>query len=224
MQQGQTAILFLSRSLNDEYNAKGKGFSKRFFKSFYQFLITGTLNTLNQSDLPVFQSYSNQQIGNSFGERLTHELKRIQAQGFASVIIVGNDSPELKLDDISIAEEELLKRKSVLGKNQRGGTYLIAFRFDQTDLNQIEDVDWHTGRVAEQLNAILFSPTILKTKIDLNSQLDILNLLKSGLITGGVKAFFSLLLQPSFGSFKFKQKSRRYLLSNSFRRGPPFIA
>ena len=224
MQESQTAILFFSRSLNDEFQAKGFGLSFHLFERFYRFQQKKTLSTLKRSGLSVFESYSDHQVGDSFGERLHYDLQSIKNKGFRSVIIVGNDTPELDKNDLATAERYLNQGIPVLGEDERGGAYLMAFPFDHINLNLLNGIEWHSKQVFKQLKHLLAPSYELDRKKDLNTKVDLKEILKGGSISRGVRSFFRSLFKTQKKSFPEIFAKALLQLSTTSRRGPPTLA
>lgn len=190
MSIGNTAILFFSRTQHDEFSAKSLGVNKNHFGSLYKFFTGKSLSTARNTGLPVIESYSDQQHGKTFSERLTNELQLVASQGFENVIIIGNDTPDLTCDDILLANDQLLEGKHVLGKDKRGGVYLIGLNLSDFDLSLFDQVRWNSSLVYDQLCKELAVVYELAPKIDINHLQDIRALLRqSGVLTRGTISF-----------------------------------
>ena len=222
MSTGKTAVLFFSRTLNDEFSAKPLGIDKHRFSSIYKFFVNRSLNSAKETGLPVLESYSDQQKGSSFGERLINSLESVKAKGYENVIVIGNDAPELVSKDIHFAEEQLTEGYHVLGKNHRGGAYLIGLKLTDLYVPSLEQIDWNSQFVFEQLSDLLGLISELKAKNDVNSIKDILIILrKSDWLKRSVLAFISGLLTPIFRVKVCLNFHATSLLENQNRRGPP---
>ncbi|PIQ46899.1 MAG: hypothetical protein COW03_17955 [Cytophagales bacterium CG12_big_fil_rev_8_21_14_0_65_40_12] len=164
----ETAILFFSRSLKEEFLAKNAGLKVKEFSNLYQLLVRRTTDTIRRSGIYSKSLFSDEQIGASFGERLVNGLRNLFSEGFNNVIVVGNDAPELTSEDLIWAKNRLEQGKNVLGKDSRGGAYLIGFSKQSFCKNDVLKVNWNTSLVYDQLKLILAPEELSKTVIDLN--------------------------------------------------------
>ena len=88
------------------------------------------------------------QAGDSFGARLGGAFERVLALGFEQIVLVGTDSPELEVGDLTCAFQLLEKHDVVLGPAADGGYYLIALKTFHPGL--FEGISWSTSAVFEQ--------------------------------------------------------------------------
>jgi glycosyltransferase A (GT-A) superfamily protein (DUF2064 family) len=175
----ETAILFFSRSLKEEFLAKNLGPKVKEFSALYQLLVQKTRSTIDQTKIPVKTLFSDEQIGKSFGERLANGLSSLFSEGFKNVIVVGNDAPELSSKDLLWAKGKLEDGKNVLGSDSRGGAYLIGVSKESFSKNDILSVDWNTSKVYDQLKLILSPEELSTSVIDLNSASDFERIIQS---------------------------------------------
>lgn len=175
----KTAILFFSRSLKDEFLAKGVGFRVKDFSNLYQLLFHRTKTTLEATKIPIKILFSNEQIGSSFGERLTNGISALFLDGFSNVIIVGNDAPELTPEDIIWVKNRLENGTNVLGRDSHGGAYLIGLSKESFYAEAISGINWHTTQVFHQLKYMLSAEELSKKVIDLNARADFEKILRS---------------------------------------------
>ncbi|MBO3698302.1 DUF2064 domain-containing protein [Roseivirga sp. E12] len=225
MSSNKTAVLFFSRTLKDEFKAKSFGLNRTGFSSLYKFFVNKTLQTVKDSGLPLIEVYSNEQVGDTFGERLTHALKTVAQQGFESVIVIGNDAPELSASDIQKAGMALQKGYSVLGRDDRGGVYLLGVDLSEAHAIDFESIRWHSDSVHHQLSGLLNNVIDLKTRLDLNTYEDVNFLLRfKSTLNRGVRLFLRNIFYHTTGTI------RAYLGFNPFAvtvrvvRGPPQFA
>ncbi len=221
MSKGKTAILFFSRTLNDEFRAKPIG-SKQRFKSLYQFFVNKSLQTARSSGLPVIEIYSNQQDGDSFGERLVNSLKTVRDRGYNKVIVIGNDAPELSVDDLHLASQRISRGDSILGKDKRGGTYLIGLDLTR-NLSFLESVNWSSSSVYDQLKRKLKNVYDLSVKADVNSLEDIESLAKNRNISRGAVLFLRSHFWGVMSCCINNNDYFRLVVSGCEYRGPPSL-
>lgn len=150
-----TAILFFSRS------AEAEGQNKRFLQEqnipqntrVAELLISHTYSEIQKTDLPCFHIDEQQQIGNSFGERLTNAFRQIFKKGYNYVISVGNDTPELKAEHIREAARQLGSAKAdiVLGPDIDGGTWLMGYKRDAFKESRFRHLPWNTAHLLDTI-------------------------------------------------------------------------
>lgn len=222
--QGKTAILLFSRSLDAEFRAKSFGLTKDRFRLLYTALLKKTRKILDDVNAPVFEFNSHQQVGNAFGERLVNAIENIQLAGFNHVIVIGNDAPGLNPEILNKAIQQVENGKSVLGRDDRGGCYLMGFDINEIELNDFTHIQWHSHQVFDQVNSLLQADTSLPQLADLNSQEDI----KSALLLNTSPRLYliDLLLLVFNGFFRPiipKQTIQEILLTVPDYRGPPSL-
>ncbi len=122
----ETAILFFSRTAQDEANAKVLVKKTDKNKRVAEHLINHSLFIAKQTGIPVYTSKSNEQIGKSFKEKLANALELVYKKGVKQVIIIGNDCPSLTTKDLLKTKTQLEKNELVLGPSKDGGVYLIG--------------------------------------------------------------------------------------------------
>ena len=54
------------------------------------------LKTIRKTKLTYFISNETNQVGTTFGEKITHYIQEIFTKGYQNVIVVGNDCIEIK--------------------------------------------------------------------------------------------------------------------------------
>ncbi len=221
MHSDKTAVLFFSRTLNDEYGANSFGLNRRDFSKLYKFFINKTLETAKDSGLPLIQVYSNEQVGNSFSDRLINSLKSVIEQGFERVIVIGNDTPHLAADDIRKAEASLDKGVNVLGQDNRGGVYLIAIDFQRFDLSLLANVNWHSNSVYQELSGLLGSFLNLSDRYDINQREDLKHLCRRATLSHGIIRFLKCLMSLRNWISQEIENTHIRTLEIIINRGPP---
>lgn len=110
-------------------------------------LLRHSLSVADSSGLPYFLVDSRQQSGASFGERLANALEAVFARGFAKVVCIGTDTPELHSDHLAQAVQTLDHQPMVLGPSTDGGVYLIGLERDTYHRGMLLDIRWETEMV-----------------------------------------------------------------------------
>jgi glycosyltransferase A (GT-A) superfamily protein (DUF2064 family) len=116
------------------------------------------------------------QVGNSFGSRLDHALSELAARGYARVVIVGRDCPQLRSDDIRRSIRLLDFRRLVIGPDHRGGCWLIALHL--ADRSMLREIPWcrDVDRDALLDRFGLDQSILLEIRLDLDGIADVLAL------------------------------------------------
>lgn len=224
MTSGNTAILFFSRTQQDEFCAKSLGLNRNRFGDLFRFFRNKALATARQTGIPVIESYSDQQQGQTFSERLTNELRSVADQGFDNVIIIGNDAPGLSLEDLLLANRQLGQGKNVLGKDKRGGAYLIGISLRDFDLSLLKQIEWHSSSVYRQLSEQLSSVYELAQKTDINNVLDIKQLIRTvSEITSAAIAYLRTLFFSIHQSVSIYNFIGTSVVTRPAHRGPPWL-
>ena len=172
-----TAVLLFSLSVGEEFTSK-----ELLGEAACNFDLLSRLNKrvskiAKRSSLPVILSNEVNQVGDSFGERLSNAIENVFAKGYASVIVVGNDCPDLNQVDISNAKELLRTSDLVIGPDHRGGTYLMGLSKESFQKDAFSRLNWQTQDLVSSLKAYSFSNFLevseLNRKADLNTKKDI---------------------------------------------------
>ncbi len=146
-----TAILLFTRNPREEALAKplsgGKSLKEDTLLAGY--LIAHSKQTIAATGLPCFPFYSEQQVGISFQERLSHACRAIFDKGYEKLIVIGNDSPGLEADRLLEAQALLEKSPLVLGPAEDGGLYLIGLHRTTFDATAFEALPWSTNGLFE---------------------------------------------------------------------------
>lgn len=121
----------------------------------------GAAKRLHGSDVHLFTTASQQasdgcgrihaQSGDTFAERLDHAVETVAALGYAEIVVIGRDCPELRAEDIGTAFDRLADNRLVLGPDHRGGCYLIALR--ASDRALLRGIRWRQNTDCAQLVA-----------------------------------------------------------------------
>lgn len=233
--KSRTAILLFSRTASCEAQHKSIVPDERQNQAIVTGLIARTYAVIQKSKLPHFWVSENQQQGLNFGERLYNAAQMVINKGYQQIIILGNDSPELQLGDIQLAAKSIEQGKTVLGRNQRGGAYLIGLQAHQLK-ESFQDLPWQTPQLFECLQKYLktisiqySSPNwtsvevvVLRQLHDFNQQADF-RLLQ--IVSRGFRLLQSIYWSNRRLFFTDREQFVKVcLLLNFNRRGPPVIA
>jgi glycosyltransferase A (GT-A) superfamily protein (DUF2064 family) len=113
------------------------------------------------------------QRGSSFGERLENAIETVSDMGYARVVIVGSDCPDLTPTDIQHAFSVLNERQLVLGPDHRGGCYLIGFKTE--DRWRLRGIQWQRDTDFAELLSRFGAENSwrLPVKLDLDTWVDV---------------------------------------------------
>lgn len=163
----KTAILLFAQSAQKE--AANKPF-KNATRLFTQ-LNNHTIAIVKKSKLPYFRCTEAQQVGTTFGERLTNAIQSIYDKGYDHVITIGNDTPHLQTRHILDTAKKLETHSLVLGPSKDGGFYLIGLHKSHFNPTLFLQLPWQSQTLTREL-LIAYSLTELKTQTNLLETLE----------------------------------------------------
>lgn len=220
----QTAILLFSRSATSE--AKHKQLVGGFRRNckLLERMISRTMRLARRTNLPVFQLDERQQTGHTFGEKINNAASQIAAKGFQNLIIIGSDTPQLRLADLRKAQQELEAGQSVIGPDRRGGAYLIGVSAHQLG-KDFARLPWKTKSLCTELANFLTTDfggrkvQFVRCLDDVNDGFDLTALI--GLMAGkSCLSFLVEFIQPASNS-SVVALCRQFFVAAFGRRGPP---
>ena len=169
-----TAVLLFTRTPEEE--ARHKQFVSancHVNRRIAHQLIKHTYSSIEKAGIPVFVINSDQQRGETFGERLTSAFEDVFERGYKNVIAVGNDTLTLTAKDIQRATELLEQNQAVIGPTDRGGTYLIGLSRSIFSGLDFQTLPWETDQLLDHLIQVLpIESTMLKCQRDINTSAD----------------------------------------------------
>ena len=175
-----TAILFFSRTVASEATHKPVLAPLKANKKLYAAFIAHSHLALNESGLPYFIFDEHQQSGNSFAQKLYGGIQSVFLKGYANVIVVGNDCPGLNAGSITNAACSLKTNDLVLGPSKNGGVYLIGITQAAFATVHLENIQWQTSSVFEELKSITapYLCSYLPVLADINTKNDLVEIKK----------------------------------------------
>lgn len=215
IQEVKKAILFFSRTAEEEAKHKrfDAGLSPKGNIAIGQSLIDASLESLSDCDVPLISCYSSDQVGASFGDKLSHAVKQVFDSGYEQVIVVGNDCPFITADLISASFASIDEGKMVLGPAQDGGVYLLGFEKGQFDDEKFVDLKWEEKGLQDSLSQYVQQMgqevQWLEEQIDIDTLKDFAQIMfllpnfsalkiKLSKIIAGFQMFFILLIKQLF--------------------------
>ncbi|MEW2920674.1 DUF2064 domain-containing protein [Muricauda sp. ANG21] len=133
-----TAILVFANSADTDSHIKKIGGNTSLFDALNEH----SLKIVKASGLPYFHFTEKEQVGETFGERFTHALQSLFDKGFANIIAIGNDSPQLKTQHLLEAHQHLQLGKTVLGPAVDGGFYLLGLHASNFNPESFAGLPW----------------------------------------------------------------------------------
>jgi molybdopterin-guanine dinucleotide biosynthesis protein A len=150
-----TAILIFSRTASEEASAKkyGRYVGKKAATQLAEVGIQHTISAARNSGLPVYQSFSNSQCGDSFGERLANSIEGIFSLAYEKVIVIGTDCPSINSQLLKNIAQHLENNDVVLGPAEDGGVYVIGLARIAYKRNEFIDLPWLSNDVLDAFTA-----------------------------------------------------------------------
>jgi len=169
-----TAILLFAQSEKIESALKPIALSNKQNVLLWKKMNDKSIKIIQKTKLPYFISDENDQVGVTFGERITHSIQTIFDQGFEKVIVIGNDCIELKAYHLLQAEQDLKVNELVLGSDYSGGAYLIGVTRSKFKPGLFKAIPWQTNAVFTALQTLYKKETIayLSSLNDCNNTFD----------------------------------------------------
>jgi len=90
------------------------------------------------------------QKGDNLGQKMSNAFVDMFEKGYTYALLIGTDIPELSVNMITLAYQELQTADAVIGPSDDGGYYLIGFQKSEFSKNVFEGIDWSTTLVLNQ--------------------------------------------------------------------------
>lgn len=153
MSRSSTAVLLFTRSASEEavykrFLSQGTRASNAAVASQ---LISHATATAQQAAADFVCVDSRQQTGGTFGERLAGAVRHVFEQGYAHLLVIGNDCPQLDEHLLRRAVTAVQKTGAVLGPATDGGVYLLGISRELFETSQWLELPWQTERLGAAL-------------------------------------------------------------------------
>ena len=155
-----TAILLFAQSERRVSTLKPIASSSKQNVLLWRKMNDHSVKISQHAKLPYFISNENDQVGATFGERITHSIETIFAKGFDKVIVIGNDCIELKAHHLLQAERDLRRNDLVIGSDYSGGAYLIGVSKLKFNADLFITIPWQTKSVFTALQMLYRTQSI----------------------------------------------------------------
>lgn len=136
------------------------------------------LNIVKKTGLPFYLLTEKEQYGNSFGERFVNAINAVFEKGFESVITIGNDTPQLRTNDILRASQSVSAKKFVLGPSTDGGFYLMGLHRSQFHEGDFRHLPWQTNSLSKKITRLIEAQNYQVVRFHILQDLDNLSDLK----------------------------------------------
>tara|TARA_R110000850_G_scaffold254614_1_gene380166 strand:+ start:55927 stop:56592 length:666 start_codon:yes stop_codon:yes gene_type:complete len=143
----KTAILLFAQTASEDCKKKYFHNGRELFSA----LNLQAHKRVKSSQLPYFIFTEKEQTGNTFGERFTNAIEQVFLKGFDNVITIGNDSPQLKTQQLLEAANNCLKEKTTLGPTLDGGFYLLGIQKKHFEKKAFLNLPWQKQSLRKEL-------------------------------------------------------------------------
>lgn len=147
----QTAILLFSRNPSEDAKIKSAKSLRQLSNNCFENSLSLIYKIISDSNLDFFVSTTGGkgkeyfskfkcpliiQSGITFGEKFYESINKVFEKGYENIIVIGNDTPSLKLRDIIFAAKHTSINNSVIGPSKDGGFYLLSL--NRSDFKKID--------------------------------------------------------------------------------------
>ncbi|MFT6964236.1 MAG: glycosyltransferase A (GT-A) superfamily protein (DUF2064 family) [Flammeovirgaceae bacterium] len=140
----QTGILIFTHSANRELKKIPQS------AELFEALNSDILRKVEKIKQDYFVYDEQKQVGNTFGEKITNAVESIFQKGYQFVITVGNDTPELSVNQLRKAVQNSSEGKLTFGPSTDGGFYLMTFDKAHFDKEKYASLNWTTRSLAKE--------------------------------------------------------------------------
>ncbi|MBK0383834.1 DUF2064 domain-containing protein [Pedobacter sp. SD-b] len=219
----KSAIILFAHLPDFEARVKSLSYlsSKRATKRISAFLTQHFFKLSKQTTADTFLIDTYHQNGTTFGQRIANAFEDIYAKGYQNVICIGNDCPNLTLDNLQNAISETENGKVVLGPTQDGGTYLIGIPRSHFDKYAFENVKWQTNNTYKELKSSFGSDFL---QLEMKTEVDHKKVFLLECENYVVKVLINIINEYCFiPRIIYKSNPQRvFLIGSSFLKAPPF--
>ena len=221
----RTAILLFAQSENVESIIKPIFPSAKQNVLLWKKMNGNALKTIQKTKLSYFISTEKNQVGTSFGEKITNAIQHVFDQGFEKVIVIGNDCIELKSHHLLQADRDLKTNYLVIGSDYSGGAYLIGVRKSTFNFANFQRIPWQSKDVFTALQSLYKEQSI--AYLPFLNDCDDASDFKKAIHKLSFSDDFRKLLLSFFNSLKVKKNSEIKFISTAyqavnFNKGSPF--
>lgn len=229
--KAHTAILFFSRTADEIAVNKvfDSSLSFKANKAIGHNLIAHSLKICNSTNYPVFQYFSKDQRGQTFGERLANAFEDIFCLGYQNVIAIGNDCPFIDSATIEQSVRKLESNQIVLGPTFDGGVYLLGLSQSNYSRNRFLNLAWKSQSLLDSFDVytsdIDAKIHLLEQYSDIDNEIEFILALKR--LSRNSELLKNLSIIISFHKVDFlyiQSNTSTQSVSQNSKRGPPLAA
>jgi len=225
----KSAIILFAHLPHFEARSKSLSYlsSKTATKKISAYLTQHFYELSQKTTADTFLIDTYHQNGKTFGERIANAFSDVYDKGYENVICIGNDCPNLTLENLQNALAETEKGNVVLGPTKDGGTYLMGVPKEYFNKSTFEEVEWQTKKTYQNLISLFKiskSPiSITNILFDIDNGKDFYNYFKENIL---VKVFINIIknLEPKNTLHHILSFLRLILSQTLLFRGPPAVS
>ncbi len=221
-----TAILIFSRTILAESRVKQLHQHNSVNLQLHKALYNNTIATAVATNLPYYVTNEKEQVGATFGEKITNAISHIFAKGYNNIITIGTDCVSITTNQILQAATELHYNNNCIGADNHGGAYIIALQKISFDASKFKNLSWCTINIYSDLknyclhtNSNLTQLTVRHDVNNANELKQLLHKCKASIITLLTTIYSSLIVINLFNSPIYTAN----LQWANNRRGPPYL-
>lgn len=182
-QSSNTALLLFTRSVSEEVKHKKFSPSAGYKGNILiaQKLLAQATSLAQEAGIDFFVFTEKEQTDGSFGQRLAQAYEETFAKGYQHVISIGNDSPDLNLQTLKKAIDQLDHEQAVIGPSSDGGVYLLGLSRKHFNKEAFINLRWQTRHLSQDIaNELLATShtSWLRTLQDIDHAADFYTFLK----------------------------------------------
>lgn len=184
------------------------------------------LTTIQKTKLPFFISNEHNQIGVTFGDRLTNALRTVYEKGFENVIVIGNDCLTLQVKHLYEAENKLQSNDLVIGPDFNGGIYLLGITKFSFDSHKLSSIIWQTASVFNDLQKLFTEKKIafLPKMNDCNTSQDFRVVANRLSFLDDLRGFIYSILSKAVSLHRYETIfSFLYSSESEYNKGSPYL-
>lgn len=181
LHQNITALLVFSLSVEMDSQRKtifGKN-RKKENRALIKLMIEQTEKVAELTGVDIFWVDEHQQTGLDFATRFTNAIQNLFDKGYENVMAIGNDCPDLDIQLLGSAIEQLQTMQLVLGPSADGGVYLMGMNKAIFDRDSFIKLPWQTSHLFvglhDHFHALDIEIEMLQTLSDIDSLEDLLH-------------------------------------------------
>lgn len=176
MLKKDSCILYFSLPPTLEAKRKNWTKSKKINLKIAQRLYNSTLNKIKKTRLPYVVMDEFMPSQNAFGSNITQAIQQVFKKGYQHIIVVGNDCPDISVNDMLIAHDNLKVSKHTLGQTKDGGSFLFTISQKNWNAADFKSLPWCSPTLGNSLLLLLEEQSfvaLLNIKIDVDLLNDI---------------------------------------------------